>query len=171
MGMAERAERRWHARRAGQPVGEVAVQESAQIALPLPAATVWAFIESPDSTPLVVDGFVQSFSVPDTPVGEVGEVRCSVVRHEGDTLIGIFSECAELDPGRRAVWRSLSTKEAVITITEVVPASESACVLRLTSGISVKAGAEDPTRRLIRKRLDEAVKRTRDVLTAMHPGT
>jgi hypothetical protein len=168
--LGDRADRRWDARRAGQSGEMTIVQESVQCALPLPASVVWDFIDGPDSSPVLVDGFVRSFPVPDTPVGEVGEVRCSVIRADAGFLVGTFSERVELEPGRRSVSKSLSTPDPVITIQEVVPAGDSACVVRLTGGISVRQGAEGATRDQLQARLATVIDRLREVLAAMYPG-
>lgn len=168
MGLTERAEARFNARRSSDRQALKPVEESAQVAIPLPANVVWDFVWRAETAPLVSDNVVQAFTVPGTPIGEVGEIQCHIVRGEGGVLVGSLIEVVELDPGRRAVTRSLSTPEAAASTTEVIPAGETASVLRLSVAMTPAPGKESDLRSILQSHASTYVERVAGVLRAQH---
>lgn len=167
MGWKENAERRWSQRTAPTSTNEVVVTVSAQAAIPRPAGIVWEFVWDPASSVLTGDNVVAGFTMPGTPVGEVGEVQVAVVRMTATGgLVGMLHEVVEVDPGRRAVMVSLSLDHQHRDITEVLPVGEDASVLRVTFEHSVPRHDAVKGRDARQQLAEQYVQRVRDILSA-----
>ena len=146
------------------------VQESAEVAIPLPAEVVWDFCWRAENGPLVSEAVLEGFTVPGSPSGEVGEIQCHIQRADGGLLVGVLTEVIELDSGRRVVTRSLSTKEAMLSSTEVVPAGPQACVLRVSHGMTLTGGKHRKIQDALRDHVLTYVSRVAEVLAALYPN-
>lgn len=162
----EAAERRWAERLAPSVSDPQMITVSSQAAIPRPASEVWAFVHDPASSVLTIDNVVQGFTMPGTPVGEVGEVQVLVMRlPPSGRLVGILHEVVELDPGTRAVTQTLSWDEDQFATTEVLPVDNVSCVLRVTIESPVPREARRAQEQATRAVIDDYLRRVKDVLT------
>jgi hypothetical protein len=158
MGVTEWAERRRAARIGEDPPERATI--TAQTAIAAPAGRVWALAWDPATSLLTDEGVSYSFTVPGTPAGQVGEIQCHVRTFAEGAQVGILTEVVELDPGRRAVTRSLTQPGPDRNTTEVIPVDERSCLLRvtyLTHGLDAQAQAA------VRTYAENYVTRLRDI--------
>ena len=167
MGFKDRAENRWASRVAAQTAPPTAtVRASAQVAIPRPAGLVWEVVERPESSVLLLDNITAAFWLPGTPVGEVGAVQCDILRTGTDGRVGVLHEVVELDPGRRAVSKSLSMELQHWGETEVIPTDTNGCVLRVTLTMTAALGTEEEARAEAQRGVDQYVTRVHNLLAS-----
>jgi hypothetical protein len=133
----ERLERRWQQRSAGAPQDLVPVRVSEQVTVMADPARLWQLVWDPATSPLVMDHVVSAFTVPGTPVRQVGEMQINIVTGPDGTLIGLIHEVVELGPGYRAVTRTRSVTPQATSTTVVLPLDQGGCVLRFRTEFAV----------------------------------
>lgn len=119
-------QQRWERRQQEQPADAPPAEPrplsvTERIFIARPAEDVWAFVQPAETSVFTDDRVVRAFTVPGTPVGDVGEIQCQVIRFQEGVILGVLSEVVELDPGRRAVTRSLSHANESGSVTTVEP--------------------------------------------------
>jgi hypothetical protein len=148
------------------PLESVAV--TAQAAIAAPADQVWTLAWDPATSVLTEEGTTRAFTVPGTPAGQVGEIQCHVQTLPGGAQVGMLTEVVELEPGRRAVTRSLTQPGPDRSITEVRPIDERSCVLRLTH---LTHGLNPEAQAAVRTHAESYVARLRDIAEAAQRST
>lgn len=105
---------------AQMPLSQSTVHSSADVAAV--ADRVWeAILDVGNDRLASADPDAVSFTVPGTPSGAIGELRC-VVRHLSHrALVGSFAETVAVEPGRALVLRNRSTSHSTSTTFTVVP--------------------------------------------------
>ena len=83
----------------------VRVKEAGSIDLPRNAAVMWSFMWDPASSVEIDEEAEIGTTVPGSPRG-LGEIQV-VIRRTAQGREGVLHEVVELEPGRRAVTRSL----------------------------------------------------------------
>ena len=95
--------------RAHERLPLVTVRVREQVAVPCSASQLWEFVtDLRNDRAIIGQRHVQTFVVPGTPVGEVGEVQCTVLRRADGSWQGQLGETVERVEGRRLSVRSWS---------------------------------------------------------------
>ncbi|MBG0561347.1 hypothetical protein [Actinoplanes aureus] len=116
----------------------VQVKEAASVELRRDAAAMWSFMWDPASSVVIDETTEIGVTLPGSPHG-VGEIQVFIQRTAGGRR-GVLHEVVELEPGRRAVTRSLASAVpafGALTIESLGPGS---CRLTQEHWVDLPAG-------------------------------
>lgn len=129
-----------------------------------PAEALWRLLSDPVApVHLGVDGVVLAFAVPGLPEHGVGAQAC-VVRRVGGGFVTELSEVVEVDPGRGARLRWLSSAPRFFCGFAVEPRGPLAAEVLLWAEAEVPAGAAAPVAADLQLAATRAVWELRDVV-------
>ncbi|WP_157547392.1 hypothetical protein [Micromonospora aurantiaca (nom. illeg.)] len=115
----------------------VQVRETATVDLPTSAEAAFGFMEDPASLEVLDDSIEIGVTLPG-PKG-VGEIQAFVHRSP-DGRLGIMHEVVEVEPGRRAVTRTLTSGYSSGGVLTVVPLGPDSCCLTQEFWAELPAG-------------------------------
>ena len=121
----------------------VTLAVSEQVTVMVDPVHLWRLVWDPATSPLVLDDVVSGFTLPGSPVRQVGEMQLHVVSGKDGTLVPMIDEIVELGPGYRAVTRSRSTALPRSSTTLVLPLDQGGCVLRLVTELTIPVEASN----------------------------
>jgi hypothetical protein len=136
----------------------VRINDSASVELPRSTSAVWAFMKDAACTVALFETTEAAATLPGSPEG-VGEIQVSIEASENGRIANSL-EVTELEVGRRAVYRSLSTCYPSGGELSLEPLGPESCRLTQRFWADLPAGVLAKDVRILRKA-------TREKLQAM----
>ncbi|MGE6955013.1 SRPBCC family protein [Staphylococcus capitis] len=116
------------------------IKEAASVELPRDAATIWSFMWDPASSVKTEESTELGVTLPGTLQG-LGEIQVFITR-TADGRVGSLQEVVELDPGRRAVTRSLNSSYRTYGALTIEVLGPSSCRLTQEFWVDLPPGLE-----------------------------
>jgi hypothetical protein len=143
----------------------VQVKETASVTLPQSAPATWSFMWNPASSVKLFETTEMGVTLPGSPQG-VGEIQVFVERTENGKVASLH-EVVELDPGRRAVTRSLVPGYPYRSVLTIEPLGPDACLLTQEFRADLPAGLPVWTVREVRDGFKDVLRTMMDRLTEL----
>ncbi|UQU67583.1 SRPBCC family protein [Couchioplanes caeruleus] len=143
------------------------VRETGSVELPQAAATMWSFLSDPASSTKLNQAEL-GVTLPGSPQG-LGEIQVAVFG-TGNGRHARVHEVVELEPGRRAVTRSLTTTFPAYSVLSIEPTGPESCRLTQEFWVDVPAGIALDTVRAVKHNCHQELRTMMNLLSEVAPG-
>jgi hypothetical protein len=143
------------------------VKETASVELPRAAATMWSFLSDPASS-TKLNAAELGVTLPGSPQG-LGEIQVALFG-TGSSRQARVHEVVELEPGQRAVTRSLTSAFPSYSVLTIEPTGPESCRLTQEFWVDVPAGVAVETVRAVERNGKQELRTMMARLLEIAPG-